>query len=247
MAGKKSAATWFMAGLCLILVEPWIGALLSVWVSSWVAIFAAVIVGIVAPMLFDWSGRAASGVGLVIAAAAAGILGVVMCPYPPFGASAGPISVSQAVAHAEAVVFRFTDGHVEESLSGSKAIYGRSSVPLGTQRVAPLVPEGWTVAQPVTAWVATDATFHQPKEWSSAHRAGVRYAVSALRDEIGAAVEDATTRHHLIVVPNAPVLWWCKDPDAELSDMREALVMIGWIVGGLWGLVVVVEARKRKT
>lgn len=121
------------------------------------------------------------------------------------------IGVAEAPQHPEATLFRFRDGHV---LTGFTAQYERvtrskTSTQRTTYFVAPLVPEGWTVGQPVPAWVGS---VQSTGSWHKPWRGGARLDVSDDPENGYRRAIRACESKGLRGAAGAPVLEWVEDP-----------------------------------
>lgn len=154
-------------------------------------------------------------------------------------------------ADAEAgTVVTLRDATLRSDLVGGSIVERRRG---GTEqvRVAPIVPPGWTPADPVPAWAGfrtSDSWIGGSTEadglaaWAVAANAGFVVAHDRFYD---AAIANAEERHHLRAVASAPILWW-RDPDAEHTSRVRNLAIALLATQGLWLLSTINLWRARR-
>ena len=163
------------------------------------------------------------------------------------GELAALASVAEAPAHATATRFTFADARLRPELRGevTGVTFANESRAAWVVQVAPLVPAGWTPAQPVPAFAACDTTpgfdclGRFPVHLSGAVLFGGPHAADAAR-----AVELAVAGRGLTVARGAPLLAPVDDPGAEPKRrwvLGLVLCALTWL---LWaGGVIVAYAR----
>jgi len=128
------------------------------------------------------------------------------------------ISVRDVADHADAVAFEFTDGRGREELQGMAS--NTKSRGSDDWYVVPVVPENWTVRDPVTVW-ALHLDGVQPEVLAGQFRAGVRaddedqHTLYARK-----AVKDAESMHGLRSHPQAVIL----EMDGSVPELRNSAI-----------------------
>jgi len=183
--------------------------------------------------------------GLVICATAGIFASSVEGPL--FGETVRGIPVAQAAAYRGAAIFHFSDGRVLADREWSLPVYGESKGvaehELYRLRIAPIVGEGWTPDQPITAWAVTSApNSGMPRgDWSRPSRAGLRATTSSDAD-IRAAIASAGRIYGLNTVPDAVLLHWLDDPEAAVAGQYWRLFNIFLVCAVLWAILLLVDA-----
>ena len=204
------------------------------------AIFAAVIAGLMM-MVAARAVGAWSFAGLLLC----GVIGLMgaMIEVPLFGPTVRGIPVARAAEHPGAAIFHFTDGRVLEEMSGDVGVYGGSkgvgSHELHRLRIAPVVGDGWTPGQPVTAWAVTHSpnSALPPTDWARPSRAGVR-VVSTSESDIREEIVRVVRGYRLVSIDRPVLLRWMDDPEAGVSRQYGRLFVILSVCVALWGGVV---------
>lgn len=195
-------------------------AFLSIYVAGFFALFAGVILMIMAPVWFGaWS------LSLAAILAAIGAIGAAMALDRARELGAGEIVRIESVAamprHATATGFVFADARVAVGRSGSyrhtsyRTHGSGPNVQVSYYVVAPLVPREWRPGSPVPAWAACHATY-EGDCLRSLTRARPAAAVVVRRYDretyYAPAVAAAERSHGLQSAPGAPMVALTDDP-----------------------------------
>lgn len=224
-----------MRGAAILAATIAVSALLTS-LSWWIAAVVVAVLGGFA-MMAAGQGEAVSVWGGLVLCAGAGISATSL-QTPLIGGAVRGIPVREAAGHPRAAIFHFTDGRVLAEARGSVEVSGGSrgrSSPLYSLSVAPIVGEGWTRAQPVTAWAVSAAPESgMPRsDWSRPSRAGVR-AVSIEAARIDAATARIARLYGLRAARQAPVLHWLDDPEGAVAAQRRRLAGILGASVAIW-------------
>jgi hypothetical protein len=148
------------------------------------------------------------------------------------------ISVSEVPDHSDAVAFEFTDGKGREELQGM----ARNTKSRGVDDwyVVPVVPDNWTVRDPVTVW-ALHLNGVQPEvlagERADDEDEHTLYARKA--------VKDAESRHGLRSHPQAVILEMDRSV-AELRNLGITFLVIAFAgVNLAWAVAILLPGRSR--
>ncbi len=235
--GGLLAVPWFAV---TILVCAFLGGL-GWWMT-------AIIVAVLASLCFTpfFIRSAALGLGGLMLCGMAGILATGI-EIPLFGATVRNIPVAQATAYPGAAIFHFTDGRVLSRADWDVTVYGStskstSSHELYTLGIAPIVGDGWTPDQPITAWAVTSSpNSGMPlTDWSRPSRAGVR-AVSSEVEDLRKAIVNVQERDGLKSAPDAVLIHWLDDPEAAVAGQYWRLFSFFAACVVIWGILLLVD------
>jgi hypothetical protein len=188
--------------------------------------------------------------GLLLCAIAG--IGASSIETPLFGSTVRGICIDQAADYPAASVFYFTGGRVLTQADWDLPVYGGSkgiNHELYRLSIAPIVEDGWTSDQPITAWAVSSGPNSSltRSDWSRPSRAGVR-VVSSSNDDIRKAIARAEQAYHLTSVKDVVLLHWLDDPAAAVSAQYWKLLTIFCVCVGIWAILVVgsqLLARRR--
>lgn len=210
-------------------------------VSPILAMFVGVIVGMASLMTGELDDMGPAFTAFLVVATAGLLGGLSGLGELALWIPSGEISVAEAPSQRFATAYTFRDAATRPELSGSESQRGRRGGPGRAYRVMPLVPPGWTPADPVPAWAACSTPDCPPKTPSP--RFGARVARMDV-DAFEKAARAAAATHGLRVAPGAPLL----QTGASAGDVvaERALVPAGATgVFALAWLVALAHARLR--
>jgi hypothetical protein len=154
------------------------------------------------------------------------------------GTTVTGLSVTEATAHPEAVVFEFTDGHGRadyQAMAINK--HGRSA---DRWYAVPFVADNWTPQQPVTAWAVSLNPVPQDV-LSGQFRAGMLYDEGAEEYRyIQQAVQEAIRRYNLHADPRAVFLEMRKSVVDFTITVYTFLILAFGMVNLIWGIAVLI-------
>jgi hypothetical protein len=213
-----------------------------------VAIFCAITLGL---NLGLWAGRdsmLASIAGAVLMMVV-GLVSALSLDVQIIGPRASAVALADLPHVPYAAQVHFTDAHVATGYNAADAPRLISTTGSGAWLAAPIVPNGWTPAEPVRAWAIAVVTggygpldYRSPRNWQQpGYRAGIRYVATAFSpayDAIARAVE----RYNLTTAHDAPLFFWVEEPASVAADER---TFVAWVMfGGVatWLLFLIGEA-----
>ena len=160
------------------------------------------------------------------------------------GATAVLTSPAEAPAHTAANRFTISGARIMPALAGRYQVTTTRQHGSGPREqvrvhhVAPLVPAGWTPAQPVPAWIGCGISpgFDCLKALQPGQTGFVRVR-QAEADAFAAAARDATSRHGLKGHPAAPVLLPTDDANGTPATYLARVMLFPLAAAGLWLLL----------
>ena len=209
-----------------------------------VAIFCAVTVGL---NLGLWAGRD-SMLASIAGAVLMSVVGLVIAlslDVQIIGTRAAAVALADLPHFPYAAQIHFTDARVATDYGAADAPRLISATGSGGWLAAPIVPNGWTPAEPVRAWAISVVTggygpldYRSPRNWQQNYRAGVRYVATAFSPAHDA-IARAVARFNLTTARNAPLFFWVEEPASVVADERTFLawVMFGGVVTWLFFLI----------
>ena len=211
------------------------------------AIFAAITVGL---NLGLWAGRD-SGLASLAGSVMMPVVGLTIALWSDvqlFGPTSGPIALSDVGQHPHAASLQFADARIAtEYTVAANAHRLTGATIVGAWRVAPIVSQSWTPADPVPAWAVASVSgygpldFRTPRSWQQNYRAAVRYVATAF-SPAHTAVDRALARYDLTAAPNAPLLYWVEEPRTVISDERTFLAWVMFAGAATWLCFLIGEA-----
>jgi hypothetical protein len=198
------------------------------------AIFCAITVGL---YLGLWAGRdsmLASIAGAVLMMVV-GLVTALSLDVQIIGMRASAVALADLQHVRYAAQVHFTDAHIATDFSAADAPRLSGTIGNGGWLVAPIVPTGWTPAEPVRAWAVAAVTggygpldYRSPRNWQQSYRAGVRYVATAFSPAHDA-ITRAVARYNLTTTPNAPLFFWVEEPASVAADER---TFVAWVIFG---------------
>ena len=180
---------------------------------------------------------------------AAGVVVMVVAPFAGLGAVDAPLLGQVAVgpvANAPAAWwpsgYRFVDGTLRADLAQNYLAVGYSRQQgerFTAAVVAPVVPRGWTPAEPVRVWAVARGS-SPPADWAKPFRAGVRLLTLDSDYEKAARGAIVSSGQRLGVVPSQHyvLIRWVADPAQQRLAAWLTLLRIIAIVAGCWTVLV---------
>jgi hypothetical protein len=212
-----------------------------------VAIFFAITLGL---NLGLWAGRdsmLASIAGAVLMSVVSLVIALSL-DVQIIGTRATAVALADLPHVPYAAQVHFSDAHVATDYSAADAPRLLSATGSGAWLAAPIVPSGWTPAEPVRAWAISVVTggygpldYRSPRNWQQSYRAGVRYVATAFSPAHDA-IARAVARNNLTTAHNAPLFFWVEEPASVVADER---TFVAWVMfGGVatWLLFLIGEA-----
>jgi hypothetical protein len=228
---------WFVrlpAGLLALDTVLALAAFLAV-ALSWYAGIAATVILALALVVGSVAWRAWSLSWAALIALPAGVIcGMELSDYSSLarGEIASVASPGDVAGRAQATGFVFERARVRSELQGSyrHSSRSRSGQPATVTwfYAAPLVPDGWTSADPVPAWaVCRDERCRA--DWELPLRAAIR-PPQRYAEEHRTVVAEAQTSHGLISAPDAPALVWVASPAGAIAEQLASF----WLAVKIW-------------
>jgi hypothetical protein len=251
----------WLAGLASIALSLAIGLVCADWHIVWriviavLACAAALTVAVRAARQDELGIRAGIGLGILC------FVVVMAQPTDLMRTHVGQsvtIRVAAAPEHASAVAFHFEDGELVPRYLGEALTYAstKQSTSKYLTCAAPIVPAGWTAAEPIPAWgiltfegitICQSVYFAESVEaWKQGRREAVAVDASE-RDDATKAVDEVTKKRGLVPAPRAPILKLVPQGLATLAAEAEhdAARWLEWCLG-LWTIALPMAAAIRR-